>query len=107
MAGENRQVSEIDPPYAPDVPAAEVLPIENVRPLAEKLAGLNSLTLAKDGDKLVYEENNKGDIYFFRWDSRNQDWSGTDWMMMPPFLQVGMSADGKLVSFYNTLDLPR
>ena len=44
-------------------------------------------------------------MYFFRWDYRNKDWSGTPWALMPPFLQIGMSADGKLVTYTNTLDL--
>ncbi len=56
-------------------------------------------------NELTFEENGKGDIYFFTWRLSNQDWSGTDWAMMPPFLQIGMSADGKLLTLIDTLDL--
>ena len=88
-----------------EVPAADVKPIEEVRPLAEQFAAKSSLRFGELKNKLSYEESSKGDIYFFRWNSSNQDWSGTPPAMMPPFLQVGMSADGKLVTYVNTLDL--
>lgn len=55
--------------------------------------------------ELVYEEGNKGDIYFFQWSYRNKDWTGSNWMMMPPFLQIGLSADGKITTNINTLNL--
>lgn len=46
-------------------------------------------------------------IYFFTWTYRAKDWSGTDWAMMPPFLQVGVLMDGQIVTYINTLDLYR
>jgi DNA-binding CsgD family transcriptional regulator len=88
-----------------EVPAVEVKSIAAVRPLAEKFAASSSLRFDQLKNQLLYEEGGKGDIYFFRWDARNKDWSGTDWAMMAPFLQIGMSADGKLVTYINTLDL--
>jgi hypothetical protein len=73
--------------------------------MAVKFASDSSLRFDDLKNKLLYEEGSKGDFYFFRWDYRNKDWSGTSWAMMPPFLQIGMSADGKLVTYINTLDL--
>jgi len=88
-----------------DVPAMNVKTIGDIRPMAEKFASDSSLRFDGLKNKLLYEENSKGDIYFFRWDYRNKDWSGTSWVMMPPLLQIGISADGKLVIYINTLDL--
>jgi len=88
-----------------NVPAAEVKSIAEVRPLAEEFASSSSPRFAGLKEDLLYEESSKRDIYFFRWDYRNKDWSGTPWALMPPFLQVGLSADGKLVTYINTLDL--
>jgi hypothetical protein len=55
------------------------------------------------------EEGSKGDgreaIYFFTWRYLSQGWSGTDWAMMPPFLQIGMLANGQIVTYFDTLDL--
>ena len=53
---------------------------------------------------LVYSEACKIKICFFRWDYR-KDWSGTDWAMMQPFLQVGVRSDGQILTYINTLDL--
>ena len=101
------RLAGIDPSPATrvDVPAVEVKSIAAVRLMAEKFASDSSLRFDKLKNELLYEEGSKGDIYFFRWDSRNKDWSGTSWAMMPPLLQIGMSADGKLVTYINTLDL--
>ncbi len=88
-----------------NIPAMDVKTIDEVRPLAQKFAANSCLRFAELKDKLLYEESSKGDMYFFRWDYRNKDWSGTPWALMPPFLQIGMSADGKLVTYTNTLDL--
>ncbi|NMC46381.1 MAG: hypothetical protein GYA52_06065, partial [Chloroflexi bacterium] len=87
-----------------DIPAAHVKNIEDVRSIAEIFASDSSLRFDALKDELLYEEGSKGDMYFFRWDYRNKDWSGTSWAMMSPFLQVGMSADGKLITYINTLD---
>lgn len=54
---------------------------------------------------LLFEESCKGEICFFRWDARNRDWSGTDWVFMPPPLQVGMLTNGQVATLVNTLDL--
>jgi hypothetical protein len=89
----------------PDIPDTERKPIEELRSLAERFALANSPHLQTSINELLYEQGNKGDIYFFRWDWRNRDWSGTDWRMMPPFLQVGLLADGRVIIYLNTLDL--
>lgn len=105
VAIEGGRLAQIEPPYAPEVPAMEVKSIDEVRPIAEQFAQDNSPRYAQLKSELTYEEGNKGDIYFFTWSYRNKDWTGTDWMMMPPFLQIGFSADGKITTYINTLDL--
>ena len=101
------RLASIDPALTAhiNIPAMDVKTMDEVRPLAQKFAADSCLRFAELKDKLLYEENSKGDMYFFRWDYRNKDWKGTPWETMPPFLQIGMSADGKLVNYTNTLDL--
>lgn len=99
------RLAQIEPASHVNIPAVEVRSIETVRPIAEQFAFDNSPRFAQLKDDLLYEEGSKGDIYFFHWDERNKDWTDTDWAMMPPFLQIGLSADGKIVTYINTLDL--
>ncbi len=89
----------------PSVPANQQKSMDELRGVARQFAMTNSPRLSAMESDFIYEENCKGDICFFRWDYRNKDWSGTDWVMMPPFLQVGVLTDGKIVSYNNTLDL--
>lgn len=98
---------QIEPnfPTHPDIPASERKSLDELRATAETFALANSPDLPGLKPSLLYEEGNKGDIYFFRWDYRSKDWSGTDWAMMWPFLQVGVLADGRVVIYTNTLDL--
>jgi len=98
-------LAAIEPEFRPDIPAAEVKPIEIIRLAAEKFAVNHSPRYAEMKSELLFEEGGKGDIYFFTWRFQNKDWSGTSWAMMPPFLQIGMSTDGKIVTYINTLDL--
>jgi len=105
IAIEDSRLAQIEPPFAPEVPAMDVKSIDEVRPIAEQFAQDNSPLYMQLKSEVVYEEGNKGDIYFFTWSYRNKDWTGTDWMMMPPFLQIGLSADGKITTYINTLDL--
>jgi hypothetical protein len=79
--------------------------MDELRGVAKQFAITNSLRLAELESALLYEEACKGDICFFRWDYRNKDWSGTDWSMMPPFLQVGVLTNGQIATYINTLDL--
>jgi len=92
-------------PTHPQIPAEQTKSVDELRAIAEQFALAHSPRLAELKSALLYEEGNKGDIYFFRWDYRNKDWSGTDWAMMPPFLQVGVLADGQVAIYINTLDL--
>ncbi len=98
---------QIEPNYPthPNIPDNEKKSVEELRAIAEQFALANSPHLQELKSILLYEENGKGDFYFFRWDYRNKDWSGTDWMMMPPFLQVGVLANGDVAIYINTLDL--
>lgn len=88
-----------------NIPDNEKKSIEELRAIAEQFALANSPRLPALKSNLLYEEGGKGDFYFFRWDYRNKDWSGTDWMMMPPFLQVSVLANGDITIYINTLDL--
>jgi hypothetical protein len=45
-----------------------------------------------------YEDNRRNQIFFFRWEER-----GVHEFDLPPFLQVGLHADGALACFTNTL----
>lgn len=98
---------QIEPnfPTHPNIPYNEKKSIEELRAIAEQFALANSPYLQELKSILLYEENGKGDFYFFRWDYHNKDWSGTDWKMMPPFLQVGVLANGDIATYINTLDL--
>lgn len=104
---ETARLAGIEPnfPGHPDIPAAEAKNLDELRGIARQFASTNSPRLAALESTLLYEENCKGDICFFRWDYRNKDWSGTDWAMMPPFLQVGVLTNGQLATYINTLDL--
>lgn len=104
---ETSRLAQIEPnfPTHPDIPADKTKSINELRMIAEQFALANSPRLAELKSVLVYEEGDKGIIYFFTWRYSNNDWSGTDWMMMPPFLQIGMLADGQIVTYINTLDL--
>ncbi len=99
------RLAGIEPASRVEVPAVEVKSSDVVRPLAEQFAAANSPRFAQLKAELLYEEGSKGDLYFFTWSTRNKDWSGTDWAMMSPFLQIGLSADGKIATYIDTLDL--
>jgi DNA-binding CsgD family transcriptional regulator len=88
----------------PDISAAETRSMAELRGAARQFALTNSLRLAGLEKALVYSEACKIKICFFRWDYR-KDWSGTDWAMMAPFLQVGVRSDGQILTYINTLDL--
>lgn len=104
---ETARVVEITPNFQshPSIPANEKKSMDELRGTATQFASTNSPRLPELESVLLYEEGCKGDICFFRWDYRNKDWTGTDWIMMPPFLQVGVLADGQIVTYNNTLDL--
>jgi len=104
---ETARLVEMNPnlPSHPNIPANEKKSMDELRGVARQFASTNSPRLADLETVLLYEENCKGDICFFRWDYRNKDWTGTDWIMMPPFLQVGILANGQIVTYNNTLDL--
>lgn len=101
------RVAAIEPNYPghPNISPAETKNTDELRGIARQFALTNSLRLAELEPLLLYEENCKGNFCFFRWDYRNKDWSGTDWAMMPPLLQVGVLTNGQIASYINTLDL--
>ena len=101
------RLGEIVPNYPshPEIPPAQAKSMLELHKLARQFALLNSPRLAGLEAALLYEESCKGVICFFRWDYRNKDWSGTDWAMMPPLLQVGFLTNGQLATYINTLDL--
>ena len=104
---ETSRLAAIEPnfPSHPEVPTDQTISMDELRGVAKQFAMTNSPRLAELEIELLYEEGCKGDICFFRWDYRNKDWSGTDWSMMPPFLQVGILTNGQIVTYINTLDL--
>ena len=104
---ETARLVKINPnfPSHPNIPANEKKSMDELRGIARQFASTNSPRLAGLESVLLYEENCKGEICFFRWDYRNKDWGGTDWVMMPPFLQVGVLTNGQIVTYNNTLDL--
>jgi hypothetical protein len=101
------RLGEIVPNYPshPEIPSAEAKSMVELHKLARQFAMLNSPRLAGLEASILYEEGCKGAICFFRWDYRNKDWSGTDWAMMPPLLQIGLLTNGQLATYINTLDL--
>lgn len=104
---ETSRLATIDPNFQshPEIPSSEVKSMDELRGIARQFAITNSPRLAELESTLLYEENCKGAICFFRWDYRNKDWSGTDWAMMAPFLQVGVLTNGQIATYINTLDL--
>jgi DNA-binding CsgD family transcriptional regulator len=92
-------------PTHPDIAPDQEKSLDELRAIAGEFAYKNSPRLKELENDLEYEEGNKGHMYFFTWNYRNRDWSGTDWQMMPPFLQIGLLANGKIVGYINTLDL--
>ena len=101
------RLAAIEPNYPshPNIPPAETKSMDELRGIARQFASINSLRLVELEPVLLYEEGCKVDICFFRWDYRSRDWSGTDWAMMPPFLQVGVLTNGQIATYINTLDL--
>ena len=104
---ETARLAGIEPgfPNRSDIPPADVKSMDELRGVAKQFAITNSLRLAELESALLYVENCKVNVCFFRWDYRNKDWSGTDWSMMPPFLQVGVLTNGQIATYTNTLDL--
>lgn len=104
---ETARLAGIEPnfPGHPEIPPAQTKSMDELRGIARQFASTNSPWLTELEAVLLYEENCKGSICFFRWDYRNRDWSGTDWAMMPPFLHVGVLTSGQVATYINTLDL--
>ena len=95
----------VEPGQIPDVQAVEVIPLEEARLLAEEFARQISPRFSEMFSGLNFSEGGKGDMYFFDWRCSFEDWAGTSWELMPPFLQIGMLADGQIVTYINTLEL--
>lgn len=105
VASDAGVVAAIEPLSIPNLAAAEIKPVETIRPIAEAFVRAHSPNFVKFQNQLTFEQGGKGNIYFFTWRLTHQDWSATLWKMMPPFLQVGFYANGKLATYLNTLDL--
>jgi len=75
--------------------------IEDLRQIAERIALEHSLQFGGLMDLLVYSEGDKlGQTFFFQWEDRTKPWGS-----MLQMLQVGLTSDGQLLSWLNTLDL--
>jgi DNA-binding CsgD family transcriptional regulator len=104
---ETARLAAIEPNYPthPSITSTEAKSMDELRGIARQFASTNSIRLAELEPVLHREENCKVNICFFRWDYRDKDWSGTDWVMMPPLLQVGVLTNGQIATYINTLDL--
>lgn len=89
----------------PVIPESDRKTMDELRGAARQFALTLSPRLREMERELLFEESCKGEICFFRWDARNRDWSGTDWVFMPPLLQVGILTNGQVSTLVNTLDL--
>jgi len=105
VAIDTGRLAGIDTLHSPDVAAIDVKSMEDVRQLADVFARANSPHLSASAGGLDFEQGSKGDMYFYTWRLTGENWADTPWRIMPPFLQIGMSADGVLVNYINTLDL--
>jgi hypothetical protein len=77
------------------------LPVAELRERAVALAGAQVRAFAERRSTFhPYEDNRRGQVYFFRWESCVT----TDEFSLPPFVQVGLYADGTLACFTNTLE---
>jgi hypothetical protein len=75
--------------------------VEELRQIAERIALEHSLQFGGLMDLLVYSEGNMlGQTFFFQWEG----WTKPGGSMLP-MLQVGLTSDGQLLSWLNTLDL--
>lgn len=72
-----------------------------LRQIAENIALEHSTRFGDLRANLDYSEGDKlTQYFFFQWEDRSKPWS-----IMPPMVQVGLTADGRLHSWLNTLDL--
>ena len=102
------RLATIEPNFSghPNIAASEMKSIDELRGIARQFALANSPRLGELETVLLYEEGCKDEkLCFFRWDYRNKDWSGTDWFIMPPFLQVGVLRNRQIATYNNTLNL--
>jgi hypothetical protein len=81
--------------------AGEPLPVDRLRQIAEDLAFAALPVFDQASHALLYQEGQKEDVYFFRWEDTSQAWTH-----MPPMFQVGIQGDGQLLSYINTIFLP-
>lgn len=92
------------------LPAAPLTP--NAKPDALVLGALRDKAVAlvtgqvpsftaRRSEFHTFEDNRRNAIFFFRWEE-----TGIHEFDLPPFLQVGLHADGRLACFTNTLEAP-
>lgn len=75
--------------------------VATLREKAMAIAGAQMPNFAEIRSTLhPLEDNKEKEVYFFRWDDSSSPIAEFD---MPPFLQVGLNADGSVASFTNTL----
>jgi len=78
------------------------LPVSELRQQALRLIEAADPVFAARRSSLHPLEDNKGkQVYFFRWDDFSAPLKESE---MPPFIQVGLYADGRLASFTDTLN---
>ncbi len=79
----------------------EPLALEQLRKIAEERAAEEVPGFGEIRESLSYEEGSKLDTFFFRWEAVSRDWKYN-----PPIFQVGIRADGELLTYTNTFLVP-
>jgi hypothetical protein len=100
---ETYQLVQIEPFPLISVDTTGPKSIEELRQIARQFAEEHSAQFAELEEELTYSEGDKlGLRFFFQWEDRSRLWS-----FMPPMLQVGLTSDGQVFSWLNTLDLSK
>lgn len=92
---------QVEPSPLFNTATGDVKDILVLRQIAENIALEHSTRFGDLQANLDYSEGDKlAQFFFFQWEDRSKPWS-----IMPPMVQVGLTADGRLLSWLNTVDL--
>jgi len=97
----NGQIVEMTPGEGDGVvnPGLPRLSEGALQQLAESFILRNTPQFASIRSRLAYSGGSKTDVYFARW----EDQEATGWENMPPLAQVGLTVNGVIFSYLNTL----
>jgi hypothetical protein len=89
------------PPAHAARPATAPLPVKELREKAVAIAAaMNKKFAARRSSLHPLEDNRRRQTYYFRWDDFNAPLKESE---LPPFIQVALAAEGRLVGFTDTL----